>query len=329
MKSLEDWKIESVKALSCLQPNQISQGLYKCSPMAKKLLAYTISNLKMIKWNLEKEPSYEVYFKPVQFAKALGLQRIGIKQQELIKNALEELQSSYIAIDTGDTFQTFAWVSRTFYAPKDKLINICLNQMLGKALIEWQKGFTTIQLIEMGRLQSFYAMRFYEIAQSWVGKKGKDGNKQGEWYFEMSIQKIRDVFQLKDDEYVGRMSNFTTYVISNPIGEVNLKTNLNINFQKLKEGKEVLGFRFTCREKTEQLKITTGDTCETKIRTETINEEAKTVEYYKKKYPEQFLVLAEPLSQIIRDCLPDDSPRPAMRRKALVEGRYQTSLDQN
>lgn len=293
MKSLEDWKIESVKALSCLQPNQISQGLYKCSPMAKKLLAYTISNLKMIKWNLEKEPSYEVYFKPVQFAKALGLQRIGIKQQELIKNALEELQSSYIAIDTGDTFQTFAWVSRTFYAPKDKLINICLNQMLGKALIEWQKGFTTIQLIEMGRLQSFYAMRFYEIAQSWVGKKGKDGNKQGEWYFEMSIQKIRDVFQLKDDEYVGRMNNFTTKVIENPITEINEKTNLNITFQKLKEGKEVLGFRFTCREKTEQLKITTGDTCETKIRTETINEEAKTVEYYKKKYPEQFARIFE------------------------------------
>lgn len=293
MKSLEDWKIESVKALSCLQPNQISQGLYKCSPMAKKLLAYTISNLKMIKWNLEKEPSYEVYFKPVQFAKALGLQRIGIKQQELIKNALEELQSSYIAIDAGDTFQTFSWVTHTLYIKKENLINIELNQKLGKALLEWQKGFTTIQLIEMGRLQSFYAMRFYEIAQSWVGKKGKDGNKQGEWYFEMSIQKIRDVFQLKDDEYVGRMSNFTTYVISNPIGEVNLKTNLNINFQKLKEGKEVLGFRFTCREKTEQLKITTGDTCETKIRTETINEEAKTVEYYKKKYPEQFARIFE------------------------------------
>jgi Initiator Replication protein. len=178
MKNSDEWKIESVKAVSCLQPNQISQGLYKCSPMAKRLLAYTISNLKMIKWNQEKEPCYEVYFRPVQFAKALGLQRIGTKQQQLIKDALEELQSSYIAIDTGDTFQTFAWVSRTFYAPKDKLINICLNQMLGKALIEWQKGFTTIQLIEMGKLQSFYAMRYYEIAQSWSGKKGKDGNKK-------------------------------------------------------------------------------------------------------------------------------------------------------
>lgn len=285
-----DWKIETVKELSCLQPNQISQGFYKCSPMAKRLLAYTISNLKMIKWNNEEEPSYEVWFKPVQFAKDLGLQRIGVKQQQLIKDALEELQESYIVIDTGDYFQTFAWVTSTFYAPKDRLINICLNPKLGQALIEWQRGFTTIQLVEMGRLQSFYAMRYYEIALSFRGFSGKGGNKKNQWYFEMPLKKIREVFQIDQNEYAGRMDNFTTKVVEKPIKEVNEKTDLTIILEKVKDGKTVLGFRFHCQIKIKDIqKIVKNN-----------DEETNELEVYKQKYPEEFaaamaIVEKEPL----------------------------------
>lgn len=279
-----DWKIETVKELSCLQPNQISQGLYKCSPMAKRLLAYTISNLKIIKWNNEEEPSYEVWFKPVQFAKDLGLQRIGVKQQQLIKDALEELQESYIVIDTGDYFQTFAWVTSTFYAPKDRLINICLNPKLGQALIEWQRGFTTIQLVEMGRLQSFYAMRYYEIALSFRGFSGKGGNKKNQWYFEMPLKKIREVFQIDKNEYAGRMDNFTTKVVEKPIKEVNEKTDLTIIPEKVKDGKTVLGFRFHCQIKDTQKKIVKNNDFNRDYEAEEINE----LEVYKQKYPEEF-----------------------------------------
>src|SRR5574344_480098 len=287
------WKIESVKDIQCLQPNQISQGLYKCSPMAKRLLVYTISNLKMIKWNQEKEPNYEVYFKPVQFAKALGLQRIGTKQQQLIKDALKELQSSFIAIDTGDVFQTFGWVSRTYYAPKDKLINIALNQDLGKALIEYQKGFTTIQLVEMGKLQSFYAMRYYEIACSWKGKKGLGGNRRNEWFFEMTVQGLRDLFQIKDEEYAGRMNNFTKYVVERPIAEINEKTNLLIKFEKIKDGKTVVGFHFMCSEKAEKIKIEKTDRYKKKQEKIAINKESAEIELYKAKYPNEFAEIYE------------------------------------
>lgn len=287
-KKDEQWRIESVKDVSCLQPNQISQGLYKCSPMAKRLLAYTIANLKMIKWNLDNQPTYEVNFKPVQFAKNLGLQRIGVKQQQLIKNALEELQSSYIAIDTGNMFMTFAWVTDTLYSPKDKLIHISLNPKLGEALLEWRKGFTTIQLVEMGRLQSFYAMRFYEIALSFRGFEGKSGNKKNHWYFEMSIKKIREVFQLDNNEYTGRMNNFTTKVVENPIQEVNEKTELTIRTEKVKEGKTVLGFRFHCTMKTESVKITKTDDPELRTEKAKINDEQKELERYKRQYPEEW-----------------------------------------
>lgn len=284
---MQNFNLESFQNM-CLQPNQISQGFYKCSPMAKRILAYTISNLKICKWSDEKAPSYEVIFKQVQFAKALGMQRLGTKQQELIKQALKELQASFVAIDTGDLFRTFAWISSSLYSPKDRLIYITLNPKLGEALLEFQKGFTTIQLIEMGKLQSFYAMRYYEIAQSWNGKKGQGGNQKNEWWFEYSIQELRATFQLKDDEYSGRMNNFCKYVIEQPLKELNEKTNLHIECYKLKDGKFVEGFRFVCSENFEKIKHISNETYEEREEINQINQDQESIEIYKKKYPKEF-----------------------------------------
>ena len=271
-----------------LQPNQISQGLYKCSPLAKQLLAYVIADLKIMKWSNLNIETYETTFKTSDFVKALGKSRIGAKQKDLIKSALVELQKSYIAIDTGKKFETFSWVTHAVFSDVDHKINIEINHHLGQALVEYKHGFTTLQLIELGRLQSFYAMRYYEIALSWIGKKGKEGNKKGCWYFEYTVEELRKTFQLGENEYSGRMTNFITKVVKNPLDEVNEKTNLTVSFDKIKEGKNVVGFRFNCSEKAAALRIT-KDTDKSQIdEIKEINEEQAELEYFKSRYPEEF-----------------------------------------
>lgn len=285
--------IEYSKTLeNSLQPNQISQGLYRCSPMAKKILAYVIADLNIVKWNNSSHETYEAIFKCSDFAKSLGFQRTGTKQKELIKQALIELQQSYIAIDTGDKFETFSWVTHSIYADKEHKIAVEINHHLGQALMEYKKGYTAIQLLELGKLQSFYAMRFYELALSFSGFSGKKGNKKNFWYFEYSVEQIRQLFQIKDSEYSGRMTNFITYVIKKPLEEVGQKTNLKIDFEKIKDGKNVIGFRFLCSEKTEfePLKIAKTDTKEIKNEKTEINAEReqteKEIAFYKDNYPE-------------------------------------------
>lgn len=271
-----------------LQPNQISQGLYKCSPLAKQLLAYVIADLKIMKWSNLNIETYETTFKTSDFVKALGKSRIGAKQKDLIKSALVELQKSYIAIDTGKKFETFSWVTHAVFSDVDHKINIEINHHLGQALVEYKHGFTTLQLIELGRLQSFYAMRYYEIALSWIGKKGREGNKKGCWYFEYTVEELRKTFQLGANEYSGRMTNFITKVVKNPLDEVNEKTNLTVSFEKIKEGKNVVGFRFNCSEKAASVLIT-KETDKAQIdEIKEINEEQAELEYFKSRYPEEF-----------------------------------------
>lgn len=285
--------IETVEQTNSLQPNQISQGLYKCSPMAKKLLAYVISDLKIVKWTNSNFVSYETIFTTSDFLKTLGLKRVGSKTRTLIQQALIELQKSYIAIDTGDKFETFPWVTHSVFAEPERKIAIELNHHLGQALMEIKKGFTVIQLIELGKLQSFYAMRFYEIAQSWKGKKGKEGNKKNEWFFAYSVEEIRKIFQMKDDEYSGRMNNFTTKVIDNPLEEVNEKTNLNIVYEKIKDGKAVIGFKFTCSEKVEPLKIAKTDSKKLKQEKIDLNEERQKCEELKQNHAKRYAEILE------------------------------------
>lgn len=282
--------------LITLQPNQISQGFYKCSPMAKRILSFAMTHFPIITWQkagtTDKEIGYQLCFRQNVFIKALGMQRTGTKQQELIKNALKELQSSFVGVETKELFATFAWVESTLYSPKDGLIWLVFNPQLAKALIEYSKGFTKYQLQDMGKLRSFYAMRYYEIALSWKGKKGANGNKKNEWFFEYDIKTLRKTFDIKNNEYSGRTDHFVEKVIKKPIEEVNQTTELNIYVEKIKEGKTISKFKFLCSEKTEfePLKITKTDTKEIKNEKTEINAEReqteKEIAFYKENYPE-------------------------------------------
>jgi plasmid replication initiation protein len=289
-------EMESVKPIptESLQPNQISQGLYKCSAMTKKILAYTISNLNMITWKGSTEVEYETIFDTTDFIRALGFQKTGKRQKELIREALIELQKSFIAIDTGDKYETFPWVTHSVYAEKEKKIAIELNHHLGQALMEMKKGYTVIELLELGKLQSFYAMRYYEIARSLIGFAGTKGNKRKEWFFDMQIQEIKTMFQLKEDEYAGRTNNLIKYVIDKPLEELNEKTSLHIIIEKVKRGREVYIIRFHCKEKNEKIAIKKTDSPEEKQNKLSINDDEQFITSHQKRFDE---LLAEEKSQ--------------------------------
>lgn len=286
IKKVQDLPTES------LQPNQISQGLYKCSGMAKKLLAYTIANLKIITWKDRKQDEYETIFRTTDFIQALGFQKTGKKQKELIRDALCELQKSYIAIDTGEKFETFPWVTHSVYAEKEKKIAIELNYHLGKALMEIKKGYTVVELLELGKMQSFYAMRFYEIAKSLIGYAGKNGNKKQEWFFDFNIAELKALFQVTD--YEGRNNNFIKKVVEIPIEEVNKKSSIHIEIEKIRQGREIDFIRFHCSTNEQLLPITKGDTQEIKDEKKAINDEEKYIAKHQARFDE---LLAEEKAQ--------------------------------
>ena len=274
----------------CLQPNKISQGMYKCSTNVKRLLVYAIWKMQVITW-ADNRKNYRAEFTMAEFVSLLNSINVDTSttQRRYIENALNELQDSHIAIDTGTEYHTFPWVEHSVYNRKEKKIIIELNHNLGDALFELRKQYTRIAMGRVLTMQSSYAYRFYELAMSLAGFEGKAGNKKGEWFFERTVEQVRKMFEMEAAEYAGRMDNFVKKVIENPLHEISEKTDITMTFEKNKAGRHIVGFRFSCKRKFEApQKIEKNDAAEIKGIKIEINNEEETVQKLIKTNPERW-----------------------------------------
>jgi plasmid replication initiation protein len=72
---------------------------------------------------------------------------------------------------------------------------------LAEVLAELKWVYSKINLQDFGKLQSRYAIRLYEIALSFAYLKGKQGNKDGAWYFQWTIEELRQILSVPTDAY--------------------------------------------------------------------------------------------------------------------------------
>jgi hypothetical protein len=234
-----------------IQPNVISQAIYNLGPYARKLVAMAMSLIS------PKEGDYTASFKVTDFIQAVGLEvrSQGGETKKYIKAAVRECLDSHIEINkpNGD------WEGYTWFT-KSKLedfkfewewgwgtIHMTFNPDLGEVIKAFKKAYAKLSLVGLGKLQSRYAIRFYELALSYAGFAGKDGNRPGEWYFEKTLEELRTLFQIGTEKYKVT-KDFRVYVIDKPIDEINgAGIGLRIEPQYVRRGKRLIGARFNCR----------------------------------------------------------------------------------
>lgn len=290
-----------------LQADELSRAVYNCSMTGRKIIAFAASKLQ------EKELGDNAYFKSgalhlsvpcaefkiSELLKALELSDSG-ENYELVKKATRELRSCSVEIkEDDDEFRLWNWFQFIQYSKKKDKIELHFSDEIGWALMDLQDNYSSLDLHTVGEFKSFYAFRFYEIALSWKGMKGRKGNAPGTWWFQMTPDEIRTTFKIDDKAYSGRMNNFIKYVIQNPLDELNSICNeFKIEVLRIKRGRNLVAFRFDCTELKEEKKIVKTDSKEVRQAKREINEEHDELSYFKNKYPEDFAkALAEAKSQ--------------------------------
>jgi hypothetical protein len=234
-----------------IQPNLISQAIYSLGPYARKLVAMAMSLMS------PEKGVYRVSFRAADFVEAIGLEpgKQGGETKKYIKAAVEECLDSHIEINrpNGD-WEGYTWFTssklKKFSPGRDwgwDEIEMNFNPDLGETIKAFKKAYAKISLADLGKLQSRYAIRFYELALSYAGFAGKDGNSPGEWYFDKTLADIRILFGIDSKKYT-LTKNFRVKVIDNPIAEINAaRIGLRIEPQYIRRGKRLLGARFVCR----------------------------------------------------------------------------------
>ena len=278
-----------------IQSNAISRGIYTCSPLARKLIAYCILKIDYYPQKVENETvetlhHFKSSFPISEFIKKLGISK-GSNTYAQVKRAVEELTTSVIQVEnTEEKYKAFTWFSSADYDKKKDLIELEFNQQIGFAIIEWKekKQYSAMKIKTIGEIQSFYALRFFEIACSWYNAKGRYGNGKNEWRFTLSVEEIKKMFKIDKDAYKDRMNNFITKVVKNPLEELNrVNKDFTIAYSKIVENHKTVGFNFICTE-AEVLKISSDDDDSEKEEKQILNSEAREMEYYKMKYPEKW-----------------------------------------
>ncbi|MCQ2241656.1 replication initiation protein [Treponema sp.] len=311
--------LSTTKRETVIQSNSISRGIYTCSPLARKLIAYCILKIDYYPQKIENSEINTIHhfkssFSISEFINKLGISK-GSNTYTQVKRAVEELTTSVIQVEnTEEKYKAFTWFSSADYDKKKDLIELEFNQQIGLAIIEWKekKQYSAMNIKIIGELQSFYALRFFEIACSWYNSKGRYGNEKDQWKFDLSVEEIKRMFKIDKDAYKDRMNNFITKVVKNPLEELNrINKDFTISYTKIVEHHRTVGFTFTCTQ-CDVIKIEADDTSYVKEEKRQLNDETIEMEYYKTKYPEEWaeaMKLAEEQNELPFDFAPATEAR--------------------
>lgn len=232
-------------------PNNFLRASYKCSATTQRIYFYSI-----FKYLSSPEENKAVSFSFSDFFNDLNL-KDGNKTRMLIKESANEIIDMKIILEDNEkeyevanVFQSakcvFTETTFTFKFTDDMCV--FLNTLK-------EIGFSLFEVNDLGKLKSFYALRFYLIALSYKGFKGKKGNVKNSWFFEYSVEELRKLFDIQDNEYQ-KIGPFKNIVIDLPLKELNEK-NLGIQIVcvPIKKGRKIIGFHFDCIDATKISKL--------------------------------------------------------------------------
>jgi plasmid replication initiation protein len=129
------------------------------------------------------------------------------------------------------------WVIRARY--EDGSVSICFPDEVLLMLKEFDKlnPYTKYKKDIVLSLKKDYSFDFYHLAKKHqaIGK------------FEMSLEKMRTEFGLPESYH--DLSNLKKRVINPSLDEITSNTDIDLTYENIKQGRSVVGFKFTVREK--------------------------------------------------------------------------------
>ena len=227
------------KAEYVLQAHVISRSIYRMTPTARKIIAMTMA---MLPPDLS---ILSVSFSEKEFRDELGIPKGG-KTQKLIETAVMELyKECYISMYIDDDWISYPWIAGARIS-KGK-ITIEISEKIKEEIQKIKRMYARIDIEQLGKIHSFYALRYYEIAKSYESLGGKNGNKKGEWYYSLKTEELRKMVGLEYDEY-RLTAEFKRNVIEKPTKELNkADVDIIINPIYIREGRQLSSVRFECR----------------------------------------------------------------------------------
>lgn len=205
----------------------IRKSRFSLTLKEQRIVLYLISKIKPKDTDL-----LEYDFNIKDFCEVCGIDYINNLTQ--LKETIKSLRDKSIWITLPDGAETtVSWIEKPYLYKNSGNLKIRLDRDMMPYLLQLKENFTQYELIAILALKSKFSLRLYELFKSYeyLGK------------YEVSLEQLRNLMML-DTEYP-KTNDFKRYVIDKSVNEINTFTDLEIEYETVKTGRNITGFIFT------------------------------------------------------------------------------------
>lgn len=173
----------------------------------------------------------------------------------VIKEASKNLFDRYVTYhDTNpkngkDRSFHYRWVSKYGYESNSGAVYLRFTEEIVPLITRLTERFTSYEIDQVANLDSGYAIRLYELLIQWR-KLRKTPT--------FELQNFRRQLGVEDTQYK-TMSNFKKHVLDFAIKQINEHTDIKVKYEQEKNGRKIVGFKFTYKFKPNKEKDITPD----------------------------------------------------------------------
>ena len=231
--------IDYQRSLTVVKSNDmIRQGRFDLSLVEQRIVLYIVSKIK---------PG-DTEFRTVTMSIREFCAVTGITYQQNLSQLKDNIKtladkSIWFQRPGTKTKTLIRWIEKPELEEDTDTVRIRLDSDLMPYLLQLRSNFTEYELLNILALRSRYSVRLYELLKSYLHIG----------HHEITIEQLRDYLRIT--EGYEQTKYFNRDVVVPAVSEINEYTDIEIECQYMKKGKNICGYRFIITEQTENVNI--------------------------------------------------------------------------
>lgn len=242
-----------------IKSNEIIEANYNEVPLANAKISGTWTAREMDLLNVlfsTIDPNAED-FRKIRIKTADILSVLGVTSNTGYAQIIEtshRLLTKVVSMENKKTnsLAQFHILSYAEYFHGEGYAEFCFHEKLKPFLLKLKNQYSKYYLTHILSLKSFYSKRIYELVYQYKNTQGLDGS----WHRAMELNELKNFLGLEGKNY-DRYSNLKQMILTPSIKDINENTNIDIQFEEIKEGRKIARIIFYAIEKesiTEEMK---------------------------------------------------------------------------
>lgn len=219
--------------LTVVKHNQMIEARYSMSIMEQRILLFLISQLDFTNQNIT-----QVQILTADLIKFFDISNQG-NNFASIRNACQSLMSCKIDLSTTDAVHLINIFGEIYHEKGSGVINANFYPKIMPYLAELKSHFTKYKLSAVAKFKSEYSIRIYELLKMHEYQASNNN-----FFKVIETPALRRILGITDK--YKNFNNFETDVLKRATREINEKSDINIEYKKIKKGKVITEIKFIC-----------------------------------------------------------------------------------